>query len=302
MQYCLPMVIALALLGCGPGARVSGGAVAMSGAAYVPSGTQGGLTTGIRYREYSGPLARGLVRLLLTLGSSPPNASKISSNSTTSYTNGCFNGVCGTYMVTTTTVSDNRTSAEIGEDAAYIQARREAISKELSAGPVGIETTVDYYSTKLGGDTDGFSYYALEPGKIRIIGDAFALNFAGGLGVSRMTFKDRERSIITGSVGSTSTGREGTMVGEDETVWFFGIPLRMTFAFHTSLSVYAQLDLNLLTPIAALTAEENEALPPTPVRFGVKSRLGPFQVGVGTISNSLDLSSTSFFGEVLLGF
>ncbi len=302
MRHCLLFVIPLALFACGPGARVSGGGIAMSGAAYVPSGTQGGLTTGVRYREYSGPLARGLARVLLTLGSRPPNTNKIHSDTRTTYSSGCYNGVCGTYKITTTTVTDSRTNAERAQDAAYIEARRKAISKELSGGPVGIETTVDYYSSDLGGDTDGFSYYALAPGNVRILGDSFALNFSGGIGVSRMTFRDREQSIITGNVGGgISSGQEGMSEG-DETVWYAGIPLRMTIGFHPMLSIYSQLDINLLTPIKALTAEDGEALPPTPVRFGVLSRVGPLQVGLGTISNSLDVSSTSFFGEVLVGW
>ncbi len=303
----LAILLLLLTAACGPGAQVRAGGVAMSGAAFVPSGTSSGQSVGIRYKEHSGFLARVLV---LTLESAAIHSAVNPGRKTTSLTSessslrtDCAGGTCTTYRVTTTTttVSDNRSAEEVAADSARMAELNAAATKRVYSKPVGIETTLDVYSTKLGGDTSGISYYAIGTGDAQIVSDSLALRTSFGLAFSRLIFHQRDVTRISGNVGGSTTGGAGAME-QDQKVWMLGFPVRLNLDLGHYISFYSQIDLNALTAFAALTADEGEALPPTTVRLGIQLEFGPVALGVGTISNSLDTSSTSFQGDLLVGF
>ncbi len=305
------MRIVLVLLafayGCGPGASVKAGGVAMSGSAFVPAGTSGGQSVGIRYKEHSGFMARLLAYTLEGISINQmvnPGRKATSSTSVDSHLETqCAGGQCTTSRVTTTTtvVTDSRNAEEIASDNAKIAELSNKAVQQINSHPVGIETTLDIFSTKLGGDTSGISYYAMGTGAPRWGTGRFSLRTSVGLGISKMSFKKRKQYQVVGSVGLETAG--GLSPREkDETVWMLGIPVRLNWDLGRFFTFYSQVDLNMLTAFAMLTAEEDEAVPPTTVRFGMQAELGPVVMGIGTLSNSLDSGSTSVQGELLIGF
>jgi hypothetical protein len=291
------MVSLLAGVGCASGVYNLSYHVS-HGAAMAPPTTQRGLSTGITYREWGGPIGKALL-LWATAPRRPSGKVEISTTYSGDWGDGaggqkvCLSGTC----YSTTTIKEypptEEQLAEYRKKATYWQNN---VAPAIMSGALRVEVIIDVASTSLGGDTSGGAFIVNDRIPIRNIPPLKGMTLSIGIGGAKYTMHGRSRDVLREDENGEL---KRVRVSDDIKYNYAGMPLRVTGLLTRKIGLYAQLDMNLLPMMSSLLEDFDQ---PQIVRSGLQIWL-PFVYVTGEVAaDRLRPDSISVTAEAGLAF